>query len=150
RVAYEAMASGLGGVQSMSTAAWDEPFAIPTEDSATLALRTQQVLAYETGVARVADLLGGSYYVEALTDAVEAGVAAIMDDLERRGGMVQAIEDGYLQGLISEEAFRVQSAMSSGERAVVGVNQFQTDEDPPEVEGYEMDEKGRARQLERL
>jgi methylmalonyl-CoA mutase N-terminal domain/subunit len=150
RVAYEAMASVLGGVQSMFTAAWDEPFAIPTEDSATLALRTQQVLAHETGIARVADPLGGSYYVEALTDRVEAGVAAIMEDLERRGGMVQAIEDGYLQGLISEEAFRVQRAMSSGEREVVGVNQFQTDEDPPEVEGYELDEKGRARQLERL
>jgi methylmalonyl-CoA mutase N-terminal domain/subunit len=150
RVAYEAMASVLGGVQSMFTAAWDEPFAIPTEDSATLALRTQQVLAYETGVARVADPLGGSYYVEALTDRVEAGVAAIMEDLERRGGMVQAIEDGYLQGLISEEAFRVQRAMSTGEREVIGVNQFQTDEDPPEVEGYELNEKGRARQLERL
>jgi methylmalonyl-CoA mutase N-terminal domain/subunit len=150
RVAYEAMASVLGGVQSMFTAAWDEPFAIPTEDSATLALRTQQVLADETGVGRVADPLGGSYYVEALTDAVEARVAAIMDDLQRRGGMVRAIEDGYLQGLISEEAFRVQRAMSSGERAVVGVNRFQTDEDPPEVEGYELDEKGRTRQLERL
>jgi methylmalonyl-CoA mutase N-terminal domain/subunit len=134
----------------MFTAAWDEPFAIPTEDSATLALRTQQVLAYETGVARVTDPLGGSYYVEALTDAVEGRVADIMGELERQGGMVQAIEDGYLQRLISEEAFRVQSAMSSGERAVVGVNRFQTEEDPPEVEGYELDEKGRTRQLERL
>jgi methylmalonyl-CoA mutase N-terminal domain/subunit len=150
RVAYEAMASVFGGVQSMFTAAWDEPFAIPTEDSATLALRTQQVLAHETGVARVADPLGGSYYVEALTNRVEAGVEAIMEDLERRGGMVQAIEDGYLQGLISEEAFRVQRAMTSGEREIVGVNQFQTDEDAPEVEGYELNEKGRARQLERL
>src|SRR5437016_12630344 len=84
RVAYEAMASVLGGVQSMFTAAWDEPFAIPTEDSATLALRTQQVLAYETGVARVADPLGGSYYVEALTDAVEGGVGAIRADCGRR------------------------------------------------------------------
>src|SRR5213082_4174201 len=76
RVAYEALASVLGGVQSMFTAAWDEPFAIPSEESATLALRTQQVLANETGVARVADPLGGSYYVEALTDAVEARVLA--------------------------------------------------------------------------
>ena len=88
RVAYEALASVLGGVQSMFTAAWDEPFALPSEDSATLALRTQQVLAYETGVARVADPLGGSYYVEALTDEMEARVVEIMDDLERRGGMV--------------------------------------------------------------
>jgi methylmalonyl-CoA mutase N-terminal domain/subunit len=150
RVAYEAMASVLGGVQSMFTAAWDEPFAIPSEDSATLALRTQQVLAYETGVAKVADPLGGSYYVEALTDEVENRIVAIMDDLERRGGMVQAIENGYLQGLIADEAFRVQQAVSSGERAVVGVNRLRTDEEPPEVEGYEMDEAARARQLQRL
>jgi methylmalonyl-CoA mutase N-terminal domain/subunit len=150
RVAYEALASVLGGVQSMFTAAWDEPFALPSEDSATLALRTQQVLAYETGVARVADPLGGSYYVEALTDEFEARVVEIMDDLERRGGMVKAIEDGYLQGLISEQAFRVQQAVSSGERTIVGVNRFETDEEPPEVEGYEMDEKAKIRQLERL
>ncbi len=150
RVAYEALASVLGGVQSMFTAAWDEPFAIPTEDSATLALRTQQVLADETGVARVADPLGGSYYVEALTDEMEARVEEIMDDLEHRGGMVRAIEDGYLQSLIAEEAHRVERAVSSGERAVVGVNRFETDEEPPDVEGYELDEKGRVRQLERL
>src|SRR5205823_12723057 len=114
RVAYEAMAAVLGGVQSMFTAAWDEPFALPSEDSATLALRTQLVLAYETGVARVADPLGGSYYVEALTDEVEARVIEIMDDLERRGGMVKAIEDGYLQGLIADEAYRIQKEMAAG------------------------------------
>src|SRR4051812_48118935 len=150
RVAYEAMASVLGGVQSMFTAAWDEPFALPTEESTTLALRTQQVLAYETGVARVADPLGGSYYVEALTDAMEERVVAVMHDLEQQGGMVQAIEQGYLQRLIADEAFRVQEAVSSGERVVVGVNRFATDDEPPEVEGYELDEKGRLRQLERL
>ncbi len=150
RVAYEALASVLGGVQSMFTAAWDEPFALPSGDSATLALRTQQVLAYETGVARVADPLGGSYYVEALTDEVEARIVEIMDDLESRGGMVQAVEDGYLQQLISEEAFRIQTAVTSGERPIVGVNKFQTDEAPPEVEGYELDETSRTRQLQRL
>jgi len=150
RVAYEALASVLGGVQSMFTAAWDEPFALPSEESATLALRTQQILAYETGVARVADPLGGSYYVEALTDEVEARIIEIMDDLERKGGMVAAVEEGYLQRLISDEAFRVQQAVSSGEREIVGVNCFQTDDEPPEVEGYELDEAGRARQLERL
>jgi methylmalonyl-CoA mutase N-terminal domain/subunit len=150
RVAYEALASVLGGVQSMFTAAWDEPFALPSEDSATLALRTQQVLGSETGVARVADPLGGSYFVEALTDEIEARVVEIMEDLEHRGGMVQAVEDGYLHRLIAEEAFRVQQAISSDEREIVGVNRFQTDEEPPEVEGYELDEQGRARQLERL
>ncbi|HEV3450458.1 MAG TPA: methylmalonyl-CoA mutase family protein [Acidimicrobiia bacterium] len=150
RIAYEALASVLGGVQSMFTAAWDEPFALPSEDSATLALRTQQVLASETGVARVADPLGGSYFVEALTDEIEARVVEIMEDLEHRGGMVKAVEDGYLHRLISEEAFRVQQAISSDDREIVGVNRFQTDEEPPEVEGYELDEQGRARQLERL
>ena len=150
RVAYEALASVLGGVQSMFTAAWDEPFALPSEDSTTLAMRTQQVLASETGVARVADPLGGSYYVEALTDEVEGRVIEIMDDLERRGGMVKAVEDGYLHGLIADEAYRFQQATNSGERQIVGVNRFQTDEEMPEVEGYELDEVGRARQLERL
>src|SRR5919204_5426107 len=137
RVAYEALASVLGGVQSMFTAAWDEPFAIPTEESATLALRTQQILAYETGVGRVADPLGGSYYVESLTDAMEEKIVGIMDDLERQGGMGKAIEDGYLHRLISEEAARVHRAIDTGERTVVGLNRFQTDEAPPEIEGYE-------------
>ena len=81
---------------------------------------------------------------------MEARVVEIIGDLERRGGMVKAVEEGYLQRLISEEAFRVQHAIASGERAIVGVNTFETDEEPPEVEGYEMDEKGRLRQLERL
>ena len=150
RVAYEALASVLGGVQSMFTAAWDEPFALPSEESTTLALRTQQVLAYETGVGRVADPLGGSYYVEALTNEMEQRVITIMEDLEKQGGMVEAVEQGYLHRLIADEAFRIQQAVTSGERKVVGVNMFQTDEQPPETQSYEFDEKGRARQLERL
>src|SRR3984957_10872786 len=150
RVAYEAMASVLGGVQSMFTAAWDEPFALPSEESATLALRTQQILAYETGVARVADPLGGSYFVEALTDATEARIIEIMADLENHGGMVRAIEDGYLQGLIADEAFRVHKNIESGERPVVGVNKFVSDEPPPDVVMYELDAEGRDLQLKRL
>jgi methylmalonyl-CoA mutase N-terminal domain/subunit len=150
RVAYEAMASVLGGVQSMFTAAWDEPFALPSEESATLALRTQQILAYETGVAKVVDPLGGSYYVEALTDAMEARIVDIMGDLERYGGMVRAIEDGYLQGLIAEEAYRVHRLLESGERPIIGLNRYQTGEPPPDVQGYELDQANRRRQLERL
>jgi len=151
RVAYEALASVLGGVQSMFTAAWDEPFSLPTEDSTTLALRTQQVLAYETGVARVADPLGGSYYVEALTDEMERQITGIMGDLERYGGMVRAIEDGYVQKLIAEEAYRFQKRLESGEKSVVGVNCFQDpDEVAPDVQGSEMDEADHARQLWRL
>ena len=146
RVAYEAMASVLGGVQSMFTAARDEPFALPSEESATLALRTQQILAYETGVARVADRLGGSYFIEALTDATEARIVEIMADLDKHGGMVQAIEDGYLQGLIADEAYRLHLAIEAGERPVVGVNRFVTDEPAPDLATYELDAEGRDRQ----
>jgi methylmalonyl-CoA mutase N-terminal domain/subunit len=150
RVAYQALASVLGGVQSMFTAAWDEPFALPTEESATLALRTQQILAYETGVARVVDPLGGSYYVEALTDEMEARIVAIMEDLEAHGGMVAAIESGYVQRLIADEAYRAAREVERGERVVVGVNRFTTDDPVPDVRGYEFDEAGRERQLRRL
>jgi methylmalonyl-CoA mutase, N-terminal domain len=150
RIAYEAMASVLGGVQSMFTAAWDEPFALPSQESATLALRTQQILAYETGVARVADPLGGSYFVEALTDATEARIVEIMADLERHGGMVKSIEDGYLQGLIADEAYRQHRDIEAGDRTVVGVNRFVSDEPPAEVQTYELDADGRDLQLKRL
>ena len=150
RVAYEALASVLGGVQSMFTAAWDEPFALPSEESATLALRTQQILAHETGVARVADPLGGSYFVEALTDATEARIVEIMEDLERYGGMVRAIEDGYLQTLIADEAYQLHREVEAGTRPVVGVNRFVSDEPPPDLATYELDAEGRDRQLKRL
>ena len=150
RVAYQALASVLGGVQSMFTAAWDEPFAIPTEETTTFALRTQQILAYETGVTRTVDPLGGSYYVEALTDAMEKSITRIMAEVEELGGMVKAIEAGHIQRMIADEAYRQYQEVASGRRVVVGVNRFQTDEPPSDVKGYELDEQGRARQLERL
>ena len=150
RVAYQALASVLGGVQSMFTAAWDEPFALPTEESALLALRTQQILAAETGVARTVDPLGGSGFGESLTDAMEERLIEIMDDIEAHGGMVRAIEDGYVQGLIADEAWRAQRAMEQGERPIVGVNVFTTDEPRPDIQIYGLDEAGRQRQLDRL
>jgi methylmalonyl-CoA mutase N-terminal domain/subunit len=150
RVAYEAMASVLGGVQSMFTAAWDEPFALPSEESATFALRTQQILAHETGVTNVADPLGGSYFVEALTDATEAAIVKIMTDLDEHGGMVASIEDGYLQGLIADEAYRIHNEIEDGARPIVGVNRFVSPEPPPELATYELDPDGRDRQLKRL
>lgn len=150
RVSYQAMASALAGIQSMFTAAWDEPFAIPTEETTTLALRTQQILAYETGVARTADPLGGSWYVESLTDAMEAEIASIMNDLDNHGGMVDAIESGYVQGLIAEQAYRYERAVRDGSRIVVGVNRFTSDETVPDVAGYELDSEGMHRQLSRL
>ncbi len=150
RVAYEALASVLGGVQSMFTSAWDEPFALPTEESTTLALRTQQILAYETGVARTVDPLGGSWFVESLTDAMEEQLVTIMADLDDHGGMVRAIEDGYVQGLIAEEAWKAQRLIESGERPIVGVNVFQSDEPPADMQIYGLDADGRQRQLDRL
>ncbi len=150
RVAYQALASVLGGVQSMFTAAWDEPFALPTEDSALLALRTQQILATETGVTRTVDPLGGSWFVESLTDAMEECLIGIMDDVEAHGGMVRAIEDGYVQGLIADEAWRAQRAVESGERPIVGVNVFTSGEPRPDIQIYGLDEAGRQRQLDRL
>jgi methylmalonyl-CoA mutase, N-terminal domain len=150
RVAYQAMASVLGGVQSMFTAAWDEPFALPTEESTMLALRTQQILAYETGVARTVDPLGGSWFVESLTDAMEARLIEIMDDLDAHGGMVRAIEDGYVQGLIADEAFLAHARMESGERPIVGVNKFTTDDPPPDLATTSVDPRHLERQLARL
>jgi methylmalonyl-CoA mutase N-terminal domain/subunit len=150
RVAYQAMASVLGGVQSMFTAAWDEPFALPTEETTTFALRTQQILAYETGVPRTVDPLGGSYFVEALTDDMEAEIIRIMDDVEQRGGMVAAVESGYIQRLIADESHRQYQDIADGSRIVVGVNRFRTDEPPADVATYALDEEGRARQLARL
>jgi methylmalonyl-CoA mutase, N-terminal domain len=150
RVAYEAMASVLGGVQSMFTAAWDEPFALPSEESATTALRTQQVLAYETGVTRVVDPLGGSYFVEALTDQMEATVVRIMEDIESVGGMVHGVENGYVQRLIADAAYRHYHDVESGQRLVVGVNTLITEEEPPDIATFEMDPQAREFQLQRL
>lgn len=150
RVAYEAMASVLGGVQSMFTAAWDEPFALPTEETTTMALRTQQVLAYETGVARTVDPLGGSYFVEELTDAMEERIIAIMKKLEDTGGIVDAIETGRLQQSIGDTAARRQARMEAGEDIVVGVNKYASDSSFPDIEGYELDAAGAEGQLNRL
>jgi methylmalonyl-CoA mutase N-terminal domain/subunit len=150
RVAYQAMAAVLGGVQSMFTAAWDEPFALPTEESTMLALRTQQILAHETGVTRTVDPLGGSWFVESLTDAMEEKIVGIMADLESRGGMVRCIEDGYVQRLIADESAAVQRKIDSGERVIVGVNRYDTAEPAPALRPPEMDEVARKLQLDRL
>ncbi len=124
RVAYQALSAVLGGAQTIFTCAHDEAMALPTEESALLALRTQQVLAYETGVPDVADPLGGSYFVENLTSEMEAGMEKIIEDVEARGGMVACIERGLIQRWISESAFRWQKAVDAGERPIVGVNKF--------------------------
>jgi len=151
RVAYQLLASVLGGVQSVFTAAWDEPFAIPTEQSAELALRTQQVLAYETNVPSVVDPLGGSYFIEALTDQVEAEVRAIIDRIETMGGMVAAIEKGMIQREIAQEAYRHQLRIESGAQIIVGVNKFARPEPEREqLELYRADPRIGERQRQKL
>jgi len=125
RVAYQAMAAVLGGTQSLHTNAFDETLALPTEESVRIALRTQQVLAYETGVANVADPLGGSYYVEALTDRLEAEAEALFAEIEAQGGVVAAIEAGWFQRQIADSAMRFQEEVEAGRRSLVGVNRFE-------------------------
>ncbi len=131
RVAYEALASVLGGAQTIFTCAWDEALAIPTEASALLALRTQQILAHETNVPAIVDPLGGSYFLEDLTDRMEAAVAEKIAEVEREGGMVRAIEAGTIQQEIADSAYRWQQAVEAGERRIVGVNVDRTAEGPP-------------------
>ncbi len=129
RVGVQALAAILGGTQSLHTNARDEALALPTEESARLALRTQQVLAHESGVADVVDPLAGSYFVEKLTDEVEQAAWRYIDEIERLGGALQAIEQGYLQAEIQESAYRFQQEIERGERVIVGVNRF-VDEHP--------------------
>jgi methylmalonyl-CoA mutase N-terminal domain/subunit len=141
RTALEALAAVLGGTQSLHTNAFDEALALPTEHAAKLALRTQQVIGLETGVANVADPLGGSYYVEALTGEIEERASAYIEKIDGLGGAVAAIEQGFYQDEIHEAAFRIQRAIESGERVVVGVNRFQDpDERPVPVQRIDEDE----------
>jgi methylmalonyl-CoA mutase N-terminal domain/subunit len=128
RVAYQALAAVLGGTQSLHTNSMDETLALPTEHSVQVALRTQQVLAYETGVPNVLDPLGGSYYVEALTDQMERQAESLFEEIERQGGVVRALELGWLQRKIAESAARQQWEVEQHRKVVVGVNEFETDE----------------------
>ncbi len=124
RVALQALAAVLGGTQSLHTNARDEALALPTEESALLALRTQQILAHESGVAGVVDPTGGSYYIEALTDRIEAEARNLVAEVERAGGMLRAIESGLVQRMIAESAYREARAVEAGSQVVVGVNRF--------------------------
>jgi methylmalonyl-CoA mutase N-terminal domain/subunit len=129
RVAYEAMAAVLAGVQSLHCCSYDEPIALPTEESVRLAIRTQQILAYETGVALVADPLGGSYFIESLTEEIEQQATVIMEKIETQGGMKKALQSGWIDAQIDEAALKYQREVESGERVVVGLNKFRTDEE---------------------
>ena len=131
RVAYQALAAVLGGTQSLHTNAYDEALGLPTEESALIALRTQQILAYESGITRAIDAAGGSFYLEHLTDELEEEATGLIEQVEKLGGAVRAIETGFVQREIEESAWRYQREIEEGERVIVGVNRFALEEESP-------------------
>jgi methylmalonyl-CoA mutase N-terminal domain/subunit len=150
----QALAAVLGGTQSLHTNGYDEALALPTEQSATLALRTQQVIAYESGMANAVDPLAGSYYVESLTDAIERGARALIQEVDALGGAAKAIERGFFQEAIARSAYDLQKRQESGETVVVGVNRF-TDESPamkietPDFSALEAEQRERLSEAKR-
>jgi methylmalonyl-CoA mutase N-terminal domain/subunit len=149
RTALQAFAAVLGGTQSLHTNSLDETYALPTEEAVTIALRTQQIIAHESGADRVVDPLGGSYYVEYLTDEVERRALAHIRRIDEMGGMIRAVEEGYPQREIAESAYRYQREIEKGERVVVGVNAFRSEEEEP-IPILRIDESVARGQAERL
>jgi len=148
RVAYQALAAVLGGTQSLHTNGKDEALSLPTEQSVRTALRTQQILAHESGAADTIDPLAGSYYVESLTDDLEAEAREILDEVAERGGMRQAVESGWVQRQIQDTAFERQQEIESGERVIVGVNEFRVEDDEKAEDIEEVSEEDARRQRE--
>jgi methylmalonyl-CoA mutase N-terminal domain/subunit len=148
RTAIQALAAVLGGTQSLHTNSLDEAWALPTEAAATIALRTQQVIAYETGVTNTADPFGGSYFVEALTNEIERGALNYFEKIDALGGMVPAIEQGYPQREIADASYQYQLAVDRKEKIIVGVNAFVSEEKPIEI--LQIDESVAHQQAERL
>jgi len=149
RVALQAMEAVLGGTQSLHTNARDEALGLPTEESARLALRTQQIIAHETGVTSVADPFGGSYYIEQLTDQIERDAEAYIERIDSMGGTLAAIEKGYIQSEIQNAAYAYQQAVERNETIVVGVNKFRLEEENPPVT-FRMDPALERQQIDRL
>ena len=150
RVGTETMSAVLGGAQSIFTCAFDEAFQIPTESSAEIALRTQQIVAFETGIARTVDPLGGSYYVEWLTDRMEAEVRKVMAEIDDYGGVIPAIETGYMQARIAERGHERKRNVDNGETVVVGQNFFQRGEQQTRVgETFRLDPEGSRKVIEK-
>jgi methylmalonyl-CoA mutase N-terminal domain/subunit len=153
RAAIQALAAVLGGVQSMALSCFDEALALPTEQAQRIALRTQQIIAYESGAADTVDPMAGSYYVEALTDELERRATEELEAIEATGGAVEAIERGYMQRAIQEEAYAHQQEVEAGTRVVVGVNRFQDEGKPQPLQLYRTDpeaENAQVRGLEAL
>jgi methylmalonyl-CoA mutase N-terminal domain/subunit len=149
RVAIQALAGVLGGTQSLHTDSYDEAHALPTDEAALIALRTQQIIAEETGVPNTVDPLGGSYYLESLTEKMIEGCLNYFDKIDGFGGMVGAVEAGFPQREIQESAYQYQKAVERGEQTIVGVNKYVMEEEPP-VDILQIDETVRDHQLERL
>ena len=149
RTAIEALAAVLGGTQSLHTNAYDEAWALPTKEAALVALRTQQIIAEETGVAEVIDPLGGSYYVEWLTDEMEMRAYEYLAKIDEIGGILQALKKGYIQKEIADTAYKYQRQMESRDRIVVGVN-AQVMNEPSPINTLRIDENTRLKQIERL
>jgi methylmalonyl-CoA mutase N-terminal domain/subunit len=149
RVAIQAMAAVAGGTQSLHTNAMDEALSLPSEGAVRVALRTQQVLAHESGLADVVDPLGGAWVVEAWTDRIEQEARAYLDTIQKMGGALAAIERGFQQREIHEAAYRTQRAIESGEQVVVGVNRFRIDREEP-MRSFRVDEAAQKAQVERL
>ncbi len=149
RVAYQGLAAVLGGTQSLHTNGKDEALALPTEESVRTALRTQQILAHESGAADTIDPLAGSYYVESLTDALEEEAFDILDTVDDKGGMLQAVENQWVQRQVQDVAFERQQEIEEGERVIVGVNEFEVDEEPA-VDIEEVTEEDQQRQIDSL
>jgi methylmalonyl-CoA mutase, N-terminal domain len=149
RVTLQALAAVLGGTQSLHTNSLDETYALPTKEAVTLALRTQQIIAHESGVADTIDPLGGSYYLESLTNRMEEGFARYLTEIEKRGGMVEAVEQGYPQREIVESAFHFQQQVEEGEKTIVGINKYATSEEPP-IPTLAIDPEVERKQNERL
>jgi methylmalonyl-CoA mutase N-terminal domain/subunit len=150
RTTIEALAAVLGGCQSLHTNSKDEALALPTEDSVTTALRTQQVIAYESGVADTVDPFAGSYYVEYLTDEIEKGVWDYLNKIDAMGGAVKCIEKNFQQDEIANNAYEFEKEIESGERVIVGVNKFTDDDHPQALDLLRIDESIQKKQIEKL
>jgi methylmalonyl-CoA mutase N-terminal domain/subunit len=149
RTTLEALAAVMGGTQSLHTNSFDEALSLPSRHAATIALRTQQVIGYESGVTSTPDPLGGSWFVESLTDEIEERACDYIRRIDDMGGAVEAIESGWMKGEIESAAYRMVQAVESGDKIVVGVNRFGTEDEEP-VEVAELDPELRGRQLQRL
>ena len=149
RTSIEALAAVLGGTQSLHTNSYDEAWALPAEEAATIALRTQQIIAEETGVADVIDPLGGSYYVESLTNEMEKRAYEYFDKIESLGGVLPAIKDGFFQKEIADTAYKYQKQIERGEKIVVGVNKYSVREQPP-LNTLKVDVAAQEGQIRRL